>query len=256
MTKRRSIYALTLNVTASPADKTYANQLKGTPILEPIFKRQPRHPGVAHYLIHLYDYPAIAEKGLDAARRYAEIAPAAPHAQHMPSHIFTRVGYWQELIASNGASAQAAKQSKDFDEQMHAMDYMVYAYLQQAQDNKARSVIAGNQRRHRLQSECADRTLCDGRKLGSLRAWSATIGKGGCLHVRPTKFPYVDAITHFARALGAARSGNPTAAQRRRRKIGRAARPAAAGKGSLLGRASRHPTADRERVDPLCRWRI
>ena len=94
-------YAITLNVAASPSDKTYSNQLKGAAILEPIFKRQPRHPGVAHYLIHLYDYPPIAEKGLDAAMRYSKIAPAAPHAQHMPSHIFTRVGYWKESIASN-----------------------------------------------------------------------------------------------------------------------------------------------------------
>src|SRR5215510_6880781 len=83
-------YSIVLNVAASPNDKTYANQLKGIALLEPIFKRQPRHPGVAHYLIHLYDYPALAEQGLDAARRYAEIAPAAPHAQHMPSHVFTR----------------------------------------------------------------------------------------------------------------------------------------------------------------------
>ena len=90
-------YALALNTSASPADKTYANQLKGAALLEPISKRQPQHPGVVHYLIHLYDYPPIAEKGLDAARRYAKIAPAAPHAQHMPSHIFTRVGYWKEF---------------------------------------------------------------------------------------------------------------------------------------------------------------
>lgn len=94
-------YAITLNVAASPTDKTYANQLKGAALLEPIFKRQPNHPGVAHYLIHLYDYPPIAEKGLNAAKRYAKIAAAAPHAQHMPSHIFTRVGLWNELIASN-----------------------------------------------------------------------------------------------------------------------------------------------------------
>ena len=116
-------YAITLNVAASPNDKTYANQLKGAAILEPIFKRQPRHPGVAHYLIHLYDTPALAEKGLDAARRYAEIAPAAPHAQHMPSHIFTRVGYWKDSIASNTVSARAAKDGKDFHDQLHAMDY-------------------------------------------------------------------------------------------------------------------------------------
>src|SRR6476469_11134338 len=108
-------YAITLNVAASPNDKTYANQLKGAGILEPIFKRQPRHPGVAHYLIHLYDTPALAERGLDAARRYASIAPAAPHAQHMPSHIFTRVGAWNESIASNDASARSAKAGRDFD---------------------------------------------------------------------------------------------------------------------------------------------
>src|SRR4029453_1391848 len=94
-------YAITLNVAASPADKTYANQLRGAAILEPILERQPQHPGVSHYLIHLHDYPPIAEKGLEAAKRYAEIAPAAPHALHMPSHIFTRVGYWKESIASN-----------------------------------------------------------------------------------------------------------------------------------------------------------
>jgi hypothetical protein len=114
-------YAITLNVAASPNDKTYANQLKGAAILEPIFQRQPRHPGVAHYLIHLYDYPPIAEKGLDAAKRYAEIAPAAPHAQHMPSHIFTRVGYWKESIAANSASARAAKAGKELHDQLHAM---------------------------------------------------------------------------------------------------------------------------------------
>src|SRR5260370_22879610 len=88
-------YALALNTSASPADKTYANQLKGAAILEPIAERQPQHPGVAHYLIHLYDYPPIADKGIEAARRYAKIAPAAAHARHMPAHIFTRVGYWQ-----------------------------------------------------------------------------------------------------------------------------------------------------------------
>src|SRR6476646_9432116 len=134
-------YAITLNVAASPADKTCANQLKGAALLEPIFNRQPDHPGVAHYLIHLYDYPSIAEKGLEAARRYAKIAPAAPHAQHMPSHIFTRVGYWKESISSNTDSARSAKAGQDFDEQLHAMDYMVYAYLQLGQDKKASAVV-------------------------------------------------------------------------------------------------------------------
>src|SRR6266705_3057053 len=106
-------YALALNTSASPADKTYANQLKGAANLEPIAQRQPQHPGVAHYLIHLYDYPPIADKGIEAARRYAQIAPAAAHALHVPSHIFTRVGYWQESIDSNIASGRVAKEAGD-----------------------------------------------------------------------------------------------------------------------------------------------
>src|SRR3978361_643325 len=113
-------YALALNTSASPADKTYANQLKGAAILEVIAMRQPQHPGVSHYLIPPYDDPPIAEKGLNAARRYAKIAPAAAHAQHMPSHIFTRVGYWSESIASNAEAARAAKDAKDLHDQLHA----------------------------------------------------------------------------------------------------------------------------------------
>src|SRR5260370_22818080 len=102
------LYAIELNVAAPPSDKTYAMQLKGAAILEPIFLRQPRHPGVAHYLIHLYDTPALSERGLDAAKRYSQITPAAPHAQHMPAPIFTRVGYWKESIGSDSHAAAAA----------------------------------------------------------------------------------------------------------------------------------------------------
>src|ERR1700753_1178709 len=134
-------YAITLNVAASPADKTYANQIKGAAILEPIWQRQPQHPGVAHYLIHLYDYPAIAAKGLPAALRYAKIAPNAPHAQHMPSHIFTRVGYWKESITANLASVEAAKAGNERGDQLHGEDYMVYAYLQLGRDKDARDVV-------------------------------------------------------------------------------------------------------------------
>src|SRR5262249_54568926 len=135
-------YAITLNVAASPADKSHANQLKGAAILETIFKRQPRHPGVAHYLIHLYAYPPIAEQGLDDAMRSSKIAPAAPHAQHMPSPIFTRVGYWKESIAANQASVRAAKADKAATDQLHGQDYRVYASLQLAQANDALAVIA------------------------------------------------------------------------------------------------------------------
>jgi predicted Zn-dependent protease len=205
-------YAITLNVAASPTDKTYANQLKGAAILEPIFKRQPRHPGVAHYLIHLYDTPALAERGIDAARRYAKIAPAAPHAQHMPSHIFTRVGLWKDSIASNIASVQAAKADKSAGDQMHGQDYLIYAYLQLGQDKNARAVI----------DDMAASTFGPD-AFGAVFAAAASPArymvergdwKGAAeLQVRPSKFPYVMAITYFARALGAARSGNPEAAK-------------------------------------------
>src|SRR5882672_9166563 len=131
-------YALALNATASPTDKTYGDQLKAAGILEKVFAEQPQHPGVAHYLIHSYDYPAIADKGLTAARRYASIAPAAPHALHMPSHIFTRRGYWQESIDANKASAGA--KGNQFD-QLHALDYLAYAHLQMAQDAMAKRVV-------------------------------------------------------------------------------------------------------------------
>jgi hypothetical protein len=206
-------YALTLNVAASPGDKTYANQLKGAAILEPIAKRQPRHPGVVHYLIHLHDYPPIAEKGLDAAMRYAKIAPAAPHAQHMPSHIFTRVGYWKESIASNLASVRAAKADRAASDQLHGQDYMVYAYLQLGQDKNARAVI----------DEMAQATSFSPDVQGAPFALAASPArymvergdwKGAAqLEVRPTKFSHVMAMTHFARALGAARSGQPEAAK-------------------------------------------
>src|SRR5215472_15634022 len=206
-------YAITLNVAASPADKTYANQLKGAAILEPIFKRQPRHPGVAHYLIHLYDYPPIAEKGLDAATRYSKIAPAAPHAQHMPSHIFTRVGYWKESVAANIASVRAARADKSYGDALHGQDYMVYAYLQLGQDGKARSVI----------DEMAQSTNLSADAFGAHFALAASPARymvergdwagAAALEVKPTKFAHVMAITHFARALGAARTGRPEAAQ-------------------------------------------
>jgi hypothetical protein len=205
-------YAITLNVAASPTDKTYANQLKGAAILEPIFERQPRHPGVAHYLIHLYDTPALANKGIDAARRYSKIAPAAPHAQHMPSHIFTRVGLWNDSIGANIASVQAAKSDKAVADQMHGQDYLVYAYLQLDQDKNARGVIddmvATNFNPDAFPWLFA-LAASPARYMVERGDW-----KGAAeLEVRPSKFPHVMAITYFARALGAARAGNPSAAK-------------------------------------------
>jgi tetratricopeptide (TPR) repeat protein len=205
-------YAITLNVAASPADKTYAKQLKGAAILEPIYQRQPQHPGVAHYLIHLYDYPAIAAKGLPAALRYSKIAPNAPHAQHMPSHIFTRVGYWKDSIAANIASVQAAKADKEMGDQLHGQDYLVYAYLQLCQDKEARRVI------NEIEAMQPDpdafgaafaRAASPARYMVERGDWNGAAN----LEVRPSKFPHVMAVTYFARALGAARSGNTDSAK-------------------------------------------
>src|SRR5215211_2222309 len=206
-------YAITLNTSADPNDKTYAQQTKGAAILEPLSKRLPRHPGVTHYLIHLYDYPETAAKGLEAANRYAKVAPAAPHAQHMPSHIYTRVGYWKESIDSNIASVKAARADKEPNELLHGADYLVYAYLQLAQDNKAREVL----------DEMNNVSGFNPNVRGAIFALAASPArymversdwKGASeLQVRPTSAAFVDAITHFARALGAARSGNLDAAR-------------------------------------------
>jgi hypothetical protein len=205
-------YAITLNVAASPADKTYANQLKGAAILEPIWQRQPQHPGIAHYLIHLYDYPAIAAKGLPAALRYSKIAPMAPHAQHMPSHIFTRVGYWKESVAANTASVQAAKASKEAGDQLHGQDYLVYAYLQLGRDKEARGVVDEIEAAQFDPDSFAAafaRAVAAARYMIERGDWTGAAN----LDVEPSKFPHVMAITYFARAIGAARSGNPAAAK-------------------------------------------
>lgn len=213
-------YALALNTSASPADKTYANQLKGAAILEPIFQRQPQHPGVAHYLIHLYDYPPIAEKGLNAARLYAKIAPGAAHAQHMPSHIFTRVGYWQESIDSNIVSGRVAKEAADFHDQLHSTDYLVYAYLQLGQDQKAKAVIdemtAVSGFTETFLPGPYALAISPARYAVERADWKAAAE----LQVRPSPLAHVQAITHFARALGAARSGNPAAAKADIAKLG------------------------------------
>src|SRR5215475_2818075 len=206
-------YALSLNTSASPADKSYANQLKGAAILEPIFKRQPQHPGVAHYLIHLYDYPPIAEKGLNAARLYAKIAPAAAHAQHMPSHIFTRVGHWQESIDSNKVAQRIAKEAADFHDQLHAMDYQVYAYLQLGQDAKAKALLDDM-----TTVKGFTETFLPGPYALAVSPARYAIERddwkaAASLEVRSSPLAQVQAITYFARALGAARSGNPEAAK-------------------------------------------
>jgi tetratricopeptide (TPR) repeat protein len=203
-------YALALNATALATDKAYAQQLKAASLLEAAFREQPDHPGVAHYLIHSYDYPAIAEKGLGAARRYATIAPAAPHAQHMPSHIFTRRGYWQDSIQSNLASAAAS--DNDFD-RFHAWDYLAYGYLQLGQDRAARGVldqILSVEKPDVLNFAVAFALAAiPSRYALERRQWA----EATALALRPgdfpwARFPQAEAILVFTRGVGAARSGS------------------------------------------------
>ena len=205
-------YAITLNTSADLNDKMYAQQLKGAAILEPISKRLPKHPGVTHYLIHLYDYSALAAKGLDAANRYASIAPAAPHAQHMPSHIYTRVGYWKESIDSNTASVKAAKVEKSVGNYLHAQDYMVYAHLQLGQDEQAKAVMDEMMKESDFKATVMAAHYALAASPARYAVERGDWAGASQLPVRPSPISYVMAISHFARALGAARSGKPDAA--------------------------------------------
>ena len=206
-------YAITLNTSADLNDKTYAQQTKGAAILEPISKRLLRHPGVTHYLIHLYDYPSTAAKGLQAADRYAAIAPAAPHAQHMPSHIYTRVGYWKKSINSNIASVKAAKAEKSVGNYLHAQDYMVYAHLQLGQDKQARAVLDDMMLENDFKATLSGAHYALAAAPARYAVERGDWGAASQLAVRPSPFHYVTAMSHFARALGAARSGKPDAAK-------------------------------------------
>ncbi|MBI4011821.1 MAG: hypothetical protein HY359_05905, partial [Candidatus Rokubacteria bacterium] len=219
-------YALALNITLNPADKAYANQLKAAAILEKVFAEQPDHPGVAHYLIHSYDFPPIANKGLTAARRYAGIAPSAPHALHMPAHIFTRLGYWQESIDTNRRSVEAAKdelrqarlEAGSYNA-LHAMDYIVYAALQLARDREARAVVDEIRRVEKIDAEQFAAAFAfaaiPARFALERREW--TDAARLTLHPQTLswqKFPQAEAVTVFARALGAARGGDVASARR------------------------------------------
>ncbi|HEY3169482.1 MAG TPA: hypothetical protein VGK08_00630, partial [Thermoanaerobaculia bacterium] len=220
-------YALTLNgvALAVPPDKTYARQKKAGEILEPIFREMPQHPGIAHYIIHSYDYPPLAARGLDAARRYAKIAQDSPHALHMPSHIFTRLGLWEDSISSNLASAEAAHRDLQrtmpgafsFDE-LHAMDYLAYAYLQSGRDTEARKVFDDASRAEKFDKEnfavAYALSAIPARLALERRDWKAATAAG----LKPAgfpwrKFPWTESTIVFARALGFARSGDVASAR-------------------------------------------
>ena len=223
-TESQVFHALSLIANALPTDKTFANQLKAGAILEPMFQTRSDHPGVVHYLIHGYDYTGLVERGLPAARRYASIAPSAPHALHMPAHIFTRLGYWEDSLQTNAASVSAAKAelqetslSLGSYNALHAMDYMMYAYLQRSQDQAAAQLI----------EELAKIQKLDAVNLGAAHALAAMPARfalerrhwddAARLQLHPkempwNQFPHAEAILVYARALGAAHTGNTTQA--------------------------------------------
>jgi tetratricopeptide (TPR) repeat protein len=219
------LYALALNVTALPTDKTFANQHKAAAILEPLFKKYPNHPGVAHYLIHTYDYSELAEKGLPSARAYGAIAPSVPHALHMPSHIYSRVGLWPEMVEGNRASYTAAKgELKDKTlgigayDALHAMDYMVFGQLQQAQDRAAKQLVdeAGAIRKVNVENFVAAYAFAAMPARYALERgdWA----QAAKLTLTPpdlawNKFAQAESILVFSRGLGKARTGDVAGAR-------------------------------------------
>ena len=215
-TEATIFHALSLSAAALPTDKTYANQLKAGSILESLWVKQPDHPGLAHYIIHSYDYPALADKAREAARRYASIAPSAAHALHMPSHTFTRVGMWEESVNTNDRSKTAALSTGSIAEALHASDYAMYAFLQLGKEREAKAVLDG------LPALAAkfDLTAITGAAPASAgvfalaaiparwvlerRAWAET----AALEPKASDYPYTEAMTYFARSLGASHTGD------------------------------------------------
>ncbi len=220
-TEASIFFAVSLSAAEDPADKTYAARLRAIGILEPLFKNQPDHPGLAHYIIHSCDVPVLAPRALDAARRYARIAPSAPHALHMPSHTFTRVGLWQESIDTNIRSAAVARQQGVTGEELHATDYEMYAYLQLARDAQAKRIVdALPEMASRFDPAGPASAAPPSAALFAIAALPArwTLERGAWaeaarLEEHPSGLPYADALTEFARALGAARSGDVAAAR-------------------------------------------
>src|SRR5258708_11011830 len=212
-TEATIFYARALAAAADPADKTYARQLKAGAMLEKLFVQYPDHSGLAHYIIHPYDVPTLAPRAVEAARRYGQIAPSAPHALHMPSHTFTRVGYWQDSIDTNKAAAAAAKSEAQTGEELHASDYMAYAYLQTAQDGAAQRLVESSTE---IFSRFDPKVVISGAAPPVAAYFAhAAIPARYCLERRSwadavklepyfSPFPHTDAITYFARGLAAA----------------------------------------------------
>ena len=221
-TEAKIFHAIALVATAAPSDKSYEKQRRAGTILERLWSTQPDHPGLAHYIIHTYDVPGLAAQAAAAARRYAEIAPTVAHAQHMPSHTFTRLGHWKESVRANGQSYDAAMRDSAIAEALHASDYMEYAHLQMRRHDEARAV------RDRVPALAAryDPTVVRGAAPPSAAyfaiaaiparfalergAWT----EAAALVPKATDYPHTEAMTYFARAVGAARLGRAADARR------------------------------------------
>ena len=215
-TEAMIFYALSLAASAPPTDKTYANQLKAGSILEPLWAKQPNHPGIAHYIIHSYDYPALADKARAAAQRYATIAPSAAHALHMPSHTFTRVGMWEESVNANQRSMNVALSIGAVGEALHASDYAMYAYLQMGKDSEAKAILDG------LPALAGrfDPNAVTGAAPGSAGVFALAAiparwalersawKEAAALEPKASAFPHTEAMTYFAQSLGASRTGD------------------------------------------------
>jgi hypothetical protein len=205
-------YSLALLATASPNDGTHANQKHAAQILEPLYREFPEHPGLAHYLIHAYDSSELASRGLTAARAYSRIAPAAPHALHMPSHIFTRLGLWEDSVTSNLAARRAAHDQGDIGEELHAMDYLTYAYLQLDRFSDAERVV----REAAVTSTLSAADFKIGYAANAMPVrlaiergqWSSA----AALQPLADSSPQVAAIVYWARAVGQARGGHAQSA--------------------------------------------
>jgi hypothetical protein len=215
-TEASVFYAISLVQSAPPTDKTYANQLRAGAMLESLWAKYPDHPGLAHYIIHAYDVPALAPQARKAAQLYADIAPSAAHALHMPSHTFTRVGLWTESVNTNLRSMDAARRDSSIGEQLHAMDYAVYAYLQMRNDSAAKRLMDMIPGLVAQYDATAIRGAASGAAgmyaVASIPArWALERGQwqeAAAIQPKATAYRHTDAISWFARALGAARSGD------------------------------------------------
>lgn len=209
----RIFYALALLATAPSDDKTHQHQKQAADLLEPLYRQFPEHPGVVHYLIHAYDNAEMAPRGITVARVYAQIAPAAPHALHMPSHIFTRLGMWNDSIQSNLAARAAAHQQGDIGEELHAMDYLVYAYLQSGRDADAAGVLTQLRAMSSLQEQNFKvgfaATAMPIRYAIERRQWAEAAQS----RAAEGTLPWVASTAAWARAVGLSRGGNPAAAR-------------------------------------------